>query len=223
MKTATRHTPSPRLPFVWLASYPRSGNTLLRTILWNCFGLQSGSVYPNDLGKNRALEETVGHIEHVDGKINFPPHQQTALVKTHEHARDDRPAIYVVRDGRSAVVSLWDFYDRSVPLKTLIEGHHQFGTWQDHLLSWTYSNRPHTLFLRYESLTKQGDEALDRIASFLGHEIITRELPQRSEIADADGRWVRPLSAGHKTTLEGELLDLFFAINAEGMARADYR
>lgn len=223
MTTATQHSPSPRLPFVWLASYPRSGNTLLRTILWNCFGLQSGSVYPNDLGKNRFLEEAVGHIEHVDGKIHFSPHQQTALVKTHEHACDDRPAIYVVRDGRSAVVSLWEFYDRSVPLKTLIEGHHQFGTWQDHLLSWTYSKRPRTLFLRYESLTKYRDEALDQIASFLNHEVITRELPQRSEIADADGRWVRRLSAGPKATLEGELLDLFLAVNAKGLTQADYQ
>ena len=51
--------------FIWLASYPRSGNTFLRTILWHCFGLRSASVYPQDLGGNRALEGYVGHIETV--------------------------------------------------------------------------------------------------------------------------------------------------------------
>jgi len=30
---------------IWLASYPRSGNTLLRVILKHCFGLSSQSVY----------------------------------------------------------------------------------------------------------------------------------------------------------------------------------
>jgi len=33
---------------VWLASYPRSGNTYLRAILWTCFGLRSASVYADD-------------------------------------------------------------------------------------------------------------------------------------------------------------------------------
>lgn len=49
---------------IWLASYPRSGNTYLRTVLWHCFELRSASIYPNDLGGNAGLEEYTGHIEH---------------------------------------------------------------------------------------------------------------------------------------------------------------
>lgn len=192
-------------------------------ILWNCFGLRSGSIYPNDLGNNRALEEAVGHIEHTDGKIPFPTEQRTALVKTHEHDRDDRPAIYVVRDGRSAVVSLWDFYQRSVPLKTLIEGNHQFGTWQNHLLSWNYPKRARTLFLRYESLVSHRDVALEQIADFLQRKIISRELPQRTTIADADGRWVRKPTGKDENVLEGELLDQFLTLNADALSHAGYR
>ena len=48
---------------VWVASYPRSGNTMLRTVLWHCLGLRTASVYPNDLGGNKDLEDYVGHIE----------------------------------------------------------------------------------------------------------------------------------------------------------------
>ena len=35
---------------LFLSSYPRSGNTLLRTVLYQCFNLKSRSVYGNDLG-----------------------------------------------------------------------------------------------------------------------------------------------------------------------------
>src|SRR5882672_2574662 len=45
---------------VWLASYPRSGNTYLRAILWSCFGLQTGSVYPDDLSLD--VSQHVGHF-----------------------------------------------------------------------------------------------------------------------------------------------------------------
>ena len=58
---------------IWLTSYPRSGNTLVRTILYQCFNLKTGSVYSNDLGGNINLENYVGHIEQAqDRSISFP-------------------------------------------------------------------------------------------------------------------------------------------------------
>ena len=36
-----------------LSSYPRSGNTFLRTVLYQCFNLKSGSVYGDDLGEKK--------------------------------------------------------------------------------------------------------------------------------------------------------------------------
>ena len=87
---------------IYLASYPRSGNTFLRMVLLNCFGLKTGSIYPADLGRNQALERFVGHIEHdAFGDIAFPQ-GNLPLLKTHELPRDDLPAIYIVRDGRAA-------------------------------------------------------------------------------------------------------------------------
>jgi hypothetical protein len=210
-------------PFVWLASFPRSGNTLLRTILWNCFALRSASVYPNDLGQNHSLEETVGHIEHDAGKISFPPNQKTCLVKTHEHKQDAQPAIYVVRDGRTAIVSLWEFYDRRIPLKTLIEGTHQFGKWQDHLQAWDYSRRPKTLFLRYEDLLLNLEQTLKLLSDFLQHQILSHDLPARESIANQDGRWVRSGVEQADTRLSGDLLELFNNLHAEGLKRAGYQ
>ena len=210
------------MPFVWLASFPRSGNTLLRMILWNCFALRSGSVYQNDLGQNHTLEKAVGHIEHNSGGVTFPPNQKVALVKTHEHNRDAKPTIYVVRDGRAAIVSLWEFYDRRIPIETLIEGQHQFGKWQDHVESWQYGSRASTLFLRYEDLMLKMDDTLDVLSDFLQHQILSHELPPRETIASQDGRWVRSGYGQASHHLEGDLLDLFNRINRDGLERAGY-
>jgi len=105
---------------IWLASWPRSGNTLLRTVLWHCFKLKSASVYPNDLGGNKKLGKNVGHIEYdANRQLKFPK-GKPRLVKTHEPPRNNASAIYVVRDGRAACVSLWNFYNK----KLYIRRHH---------------------------------------------------------------------------------------------------
>lgn len=179
---------------IWLASYPRSGNTLLRTVLWHCFGLKSGSVYPDDLGRKAALERYVGHIEHTGrGDIRFPagaPH----LVKTHEPPRDAGRAIYVVRDARAASVSLWQFYGKSLPLEAVIEGRHHFGTWSAHLRAWRPWERPGTLLVRYEALADDLPSVLPQLAAFLGREVLRQDIPARGDVAGVDGRWVRTAS-----------------------------
>ena len=79
----------------WLSSYPRSGNTFLRTILFNCFGIKTASIYPNDLGGNKPLENFVGHIEHnLDNTITFEK-GSIPIIKTHNLNRDNNRAIYI--------------------------------------------------------------------------------------------------------------------------------
>lgn len=96
---------------VWIASCPRSGNTFLR----QCFDLETGSVYPDDLGGNRDLERIVGHVDHRRrGRIGRLLGQRMILTKTHEPERDDAPAICILRDARAAMVSLWEFLGRRV-------------------------------------------------------------------------------------------------------------
>lgn len=176
---------------IWLASYPRSGNTLLRTVLWHCFGLRSASIYPNDLGGRKELEAYVGHIEHgPDRRIRFPL-GALPLIKTHEPPSDGMPAIYVVRDGRAASVSLWEFYRGRVPLETIIRGEHRFGTWAGHLQAWRPWERQDTLFIKYEDLARDLPPVLEKISAFVNCDILTDRIPDRTELAGADGRWVR--------------------------------
>jgi len=197
---------------VWIASYPRSGNTFLRTILWWCFGLRSASVYPRDLGKNRKLEEYVGHIEHGANKqIQFPKNS-LPLIKTHEHARDNNPALYIIRDGRAASVSLWKFYNGNIPLKSIIEGQHRFGTWSDHVQSWHPWNRQNTLLLRYENMLDDLTTTLNSLSNFLSRDIINKNVPDRKTITGIDGRWVKNKS-DWKTAFSDDLLERFNQIN----------
>ncbi|HEY4697175.1 MAG: hypothetical protein A3J49_12195 [Gallionellales bacterium RIFCSPHIGHO2_02_FULL_57_16] len=206
---------------VWLASYPRSGNTFLRTILWQCFGLRSASIYPNDLGGNKKLEEYVGHIEHdLDKQIRFPQNS-IMLVKTHEYARDMNPAIYVVRDGRAACVSLWKFYNKSYPLEAIIDGQHRFGTWANHVQSWHPWDRPNTLLLKYEDMVNNLPVILNRISVFLKREITSESIPDRNIIAGADGRWVKT-EASWKSELSDDLLGRFNRINEDTLRRFGY-
>ncbi len=206
---------------VWLASYPRSGNTLLRTILWHCFGLRSASIYTNDLGGNKKLEEYVGHIEQTpDKKIVFPANS-IPLLKTHGYPMDDYPAIYVIRDGRAVCVSLWEFYNRIISLEAVIEGLHEFGTWSNHIKAWNPWERPNTLLVRYEDMTKNLPETIKDISIFLEREIISETIPDRNAIAKEDGQWVKPQTNWRKQ-LDGELLIRFNQINKYFLEKAGY-
>lgn len=189
--------------------------------MWHCFGLQSGSVYPNDLGGNRKLERYVGHIHQLPGmEIQFPA-GNLPLVKTHEYPKDDNPAIYVVRDGRIASVSLWKFYKGAMSMSSIIEGRHHFGTWGNHVQAWRPWERPNTLLLEYEDLRTNLRETLEKISVFLERDIQKVEIPERGTIAGKDGRWVRKAS-NWRTDMSAELQHRFNQINEDMLRKCGY-
>lgn len=137
----------------WLASYPRSGNTLLRLVLNHCFGLASQSLYQDQEFADPAVRDVVGH-EDVGGNARlFVTAARRAgrslYVKTHElPPSDQHPAIYVIRDGRSAVVShahyLRDILGRDISLTDVIEGKAGL-SWSRHVRAWALPLRANTL------------------------------------------------------------------------------
>jgi len=206
---------------IWLASYPRSGNTLLRTVLYHCFGLVSGSIYLNDLGGNKELESFIGHIEQeANGKINFGD-DTLPLIKTHETSHYEGAAVYVVREGTAACVSLWEWIGRSLPLEDIISGNHRFGTWANHVSAWEPWDRPNTLLVKYEEILSDLPLALRKLSQFLDAEIVNREIPPRETIADVDGRWVRK-SSQWREKMTDDQLELFRQINGQIMKKIGY-
>jgi len=168
---------------IWLASYPRSGNTLLRTVLYQCIGLNSYSMDPVKKIKNNPLKLT--NTSHITGALHYKDsnwesfYQRASqsnkifFVKTHTHPVDEQPVIYVIRDGRSATLSYLDYYQSKFPeanrsLDQIISGDDVYGGWTEHYRAWSRHNGP-SLFLRFEELVHGSQETLQRIANFIGH------------------------------------------------------
>ncbi len=164
---------------VWLASYPRSGNTLLRQVLKSCFDLNSCAGLEPSLAAEHAGPDSFGayygayYFEGDPEQFYLSARSSTdlVLVKTHQQPRDNEKAIYVVRDGRLALKSFVAYQDRYHPGAStphaLLTGDHVYGDWTSHYRAWS-KRCGETLIVRFEELVEADTALLTRIAEFLG-------------------------------------------------------
>lgn len=143
---------------VWLASYPRSGNTFLRNVLFQCYGLES-STYHHET--TYALEEDYDRFDTV--KTHLLPSQ---LPEKYKHL----PKVYLIRDGRDAVVSMAhhkkdlidigsSFEENLQEIIIAAEGTH-FGGWSTNVKAWTEAA---DIIIRYEDLILDPIKEVERI------------------------------------------------------------
>lgn len=210
------------IPVVWLASYPRSGNTMLRIILSQCFGLPSAAIYREDFGGNEALHELTGRIAPTsEGVIDFG-NVPVRVLKTHGRPQDGSKAIYVVRNGVDATASFHDHGRRQIPVETLIRGRPGLPTWSEHIAWWAPRTRPDTLLLRYEDVIADIGQTVDRIAGFIDLAPRSRSIPSREELAAVDGKWVRSATAPDRTKLSSDQIARFWELNGDAMVAYGY-
>lgn len=163
---------------IWLASYPRSGNTLFRMLLYHSYGVKTHSIYNDPLLEELGAGEIVGHDPLPAAPDLLANDQKIYFVKTHELPTDSNPAIYLIRDGRDVLVSyarfLYSFNQRHKTLRWLenqlglnsfrsilrdlircapLLDEQNFGGWSNNALAWT-QRRKHgfTFIVRYEDL-----------------------------------------------------------------------
>jgi len=175
---------------VWLASYPRSGNTFLRALIYQVYGAYTHEFYTKDrdpggfevLSKIFGAAPTARSLDGMSGSKDY------YLVKTHEMPEEDYPAIYIVRDGRDALVSHTHFvlhYDRQLPaeiqreeyddtLKMLIETDGSFGGWSGNVRAWT-ARSTKTAIVRFEDLIQTPLDTLRQAMADVGYPL--SELP----------------------------------------------
>jgi hypothetical protein len=134
---------------------------------------------------------------------------------------DDSRAIYVIRNGKDACLSLWRFYDKTIPLLSVVRGEHRFGTWANHVESWRPWERPNTLFLKYEDLVGDLPTTLHLLSNFIERPIVKSEMPDRNTIAAADGRWVRAKESSGAAFTD-EIMAAFDRVNGEVFRRFGY-
>lgn len=162
---------------IWLASYPRSGNTLLRMVLKQCFGIKS---YSDELEPNQiwtTTQEKIGHLEYEGNWSNFYSYalasKDTFFIKTHLPPRDYFPCIYIVRNGRMSTLSYFYYYreflsDIRRNLPELILGCDYYQDWSKHFTDWNPKERQNTLLLKYEELSSNAEAEIEKIAKFIG-------------------------------------------------------
>jgi hypothetical protein len=210
---------------VWIASYPRSGNTYLRAILWTCFGFQTGSVYPNDFRGDLAVSRQVGHFEGTAYGQFSADFLRLPMIKTHELPVDLRKAIYIVRNGRDCCRSLLEFLRADgypdFDLDAIIAGQHAFGSWSDHFLAWDPETRPNTLLLRFEQLTANFHETLDRLARFLEVRPLCAVPPTLIAASGSGPQWLSPGLTRRKAMTSAQEA-LFDRLHGDVMARLGY-
>jgi hypothetical protein len=164
---------------VWLASYPRSGNTLLRTVLHQTMGLVSASDEVGEakvvgLTETARLNTGVTEIsgDWLDYYESAKLSDKVFLIKTHRPPRDNQKAIYVIRDGRKALLSYSRFHRSFTKpprpsLLDLVLGNDFYGDWTDHYRIWT--ERQNTLVVRYEDLINATNDLLESLATTVGY------------------------------------------------------
>ena len=220
-----------RVPLVWarhrgvkdqdvfVASYPRSGSTWLRFLLFE-------TLTKNDAGfdnVNRMLPD-VGM--HADATPLLP--NQGRLIKTHEPFRPAyKRAVYVVRDVRDVVLSEYAYQNALGRIERTFDDYLTdflngtatgYGSWQEHVRGWIDSPltaNGNLLVVRYRDLRKDTQTYLQRIVDFLGvdvdRQMIVRAIqnnefqkmrakedksPQLGKSAEGESRFVRKGAVG---------------------------
>jgi len=162
----------------WIASYPRSGNTVIRLILKEVFGLRTKSKYNDDKSVPwyDRMVELLGQERLEAGWPDALPQLRESVeehfVKTHDGPETDDKCIYIVREPCATAVSYWHFLRDiqclDVSLIAVATGISvPYGSWSDHFRSWNPLHRPRTLLVRFEYLLKDYVVFIARLADFL--------------------------------------------------------
>lgn len=229
---------------VWLASYPRSGNTFFRMLLFCKYGIPTSSVYDEPDLVQIGATKAVGHEPLTKSIPELAKEDKLYLIKTHERPSDEYPAIYLVRDGRDALVShtryLQQFYGKAAnpirKLKQLVgwENYHRIlrnviltSKWSEHVINWTSRPDNQTFVVPYEKLCSEPDLWLDRAIQSLQLPIKKDEVREMPDFEQLQQKWPQFFRKGKIGTWKDEMPDslhrLFWKHHETGMTMLGYK
>ncbi|MCF6341740.1 MAG: glycosyltransferase [Bacteroidales bacterium] len=224
---------------IWLSSFPRSGNTFFRNVLYEVYGLES----------------TTFHLEpgyHLDENYADYPFVKTHLLPDQLKPGDSSiPAIYIIRDGRDALVSMAhhrkdiiapgsDFYE-NLKVAIIADRGSFFGGWSENVSEWILRA---DMVIRYEDLLIDPVKEAERMRALFDlpkpdesrvprfeqlkfgipqygsgkvhgfSEARMKELAQKNFRKGRAGSW--------KEEMPEELVDLFWSYHGDTMERVGY-
>lgn len=172
---------------IWLASFPRSGNTFFRNVLYEVYGLESSTFHIED------------HRE-LDVNYDAYPVAKTHLLPDQLQPSDRSiPSVYIVRDGRDALVSLAHHrkdiaepgsdFEHNLLEAVIARGDSHFGGWSKNVEKWL--DRA-DIVIRFEDLIKDPIGEAEKL-----REIIDLPKPDMTRIPNFESlKYGRPKYGG---------------------------
>jgi hypothetical protein len=165
--------PEPRDCFI--ASWPRSGNTWLRHMLFFYFN-------PGAASDMATIDRMIPVIDSIDLQRDLAPVADTGLrlIKSHEEAAAyflTGKVIYIVRDGRDATYSWYHFrrklYGEEIAFDAFLDrclrDGYRYRSWHTNVAGWlAYRDHPHMLLLHYEAVMADPQAAFASVLRFIG-------------------------------------------------------
>ncbi|MGI5286728.1 sulfotransferase domain-containing protein [Nonomuraea polychroma] len=206
---------------IWVASFPRSGNTFLRIILKQLYGVYTSTVYDVDGVATRLGPDLIGFEERPFSIEEMRASEKLHFVKTHrQRAGEEDRAICLIRDGRDSTTSwahLTGAPDIEAEIRTIINRRDKVGTgsWGQNVLSWLRPPAPHRVMLRYEELIREPRQTVEKALATLAptlRPLPDARIPTFAELHQVDGDFFRRGHTGtHSDELSDELHQLFWS------------
>ncbi len=221
---------------IWLVSFPRSGNTFFRNVLYEVYGIESSTFHKEE---GRTLD------------ANF---ESYPVIKTHllpaflPKDQSHRKIVYLIRDGRDALVSIAhhrkdivapgsDFYNNLIEAILAREGSF-FGGWSKNVRQWTERA---AIVIRFEDLIADPIREVEKLRAVMDlPKPIRDKLPSfeqlkfgRPKYGAGEGEGFRPDQAkknfrkgktgSYKEEMPNELEELFWCQHRGVMEQFGYR
>ncbi|GAA1672133.1 hypothetical protein GCM10009733_081650 [Nonomuraea maheshkhaliensis] len=206
---------------IWVASFPRSGNTFPRIVLKHLYGVRTSTVYDVDGVAERLGSELIGFEERSSSIGEMRASERPHFVKTHrQRAGEEDPAICLVRDGRDSITSwarLNGAPDFEAEARRIIDRREAVGTgsWGRNVLSRLRPPAPHRVPLRHEDLIREPRRAVEQAVAALVpslRPLPDARIPTFAELRQVDGGFFRRGHTGtHADELPDELHRLFWS------------
>ena len=193
---------------VFVASYPRSGNTWLRFMLYEIL-----------VGKSSSFKNVHSLVPDVGKQGSAIPvlAEQGRLIKTHEPFLPiyaNHKSIYLVRDARDVALSEFAYQKALGLAKDDFENYlprflggkvNPFGSWTAHVDSWMEAKekgKAEVLLVRFDAMRNQPEDSLAGMMEFLNvpmeREVIRRAIANNSVEKMRDKEKVNPQKASAK-------------------------
>lgn len=219
---------------IWLASYPKSGNTWLRVYLYQLVRILGG--HPREEHELNKLDRASGYEAKLFGLfdqfLGKPLAQATplevmsvralvhatvaermpaiAMLKTHNLMGEIKGmptvntavsvgAIYIVRDPRDVAVSLTRHLGSTIDEAIAVMNSPGFvtgneaetafeiwGSWRQHVESWTTNPDPSLLVVRYEDMMGMPTETFTAITRHIGQAATAEQIAEAIELSSFD-------------------------------------